>query len=414
MIDEKLSEKKTLINNIVSLFILQGSNYILPLILLPYLVRTLGVEYFGLLAFATATIVLFRGIVSYGFDLSGTKQISIYRDDLNKLNEIFSSIMFVKFILLIVSFLFLLLLISFVAKFQMYANVFLVTFLLVFGDILFPVWFFQGMEKMKIITYIQLTYKTLFVTSVIIFVKNPNEYLYVPILDSIGAILAGFFSLYLISKKFNLSFSIPKYENVRYQFEQGWHIFVSRIAVILYTSINAFALGLLSNNESVGYYSIAEKLYLAARGAIAPIYQALFPFLSKKYIENIKGYYKLVKTLSTLNFIVLLALSVLLYILSEVLVELISGEIIIESTNMLKIFSLALLFSIGNFFSTLLVIKSADKVLSKITVIIAMINITLVFPTIYFFGIYGLVWLFVCIQLIQFIMQIKHNIEIWK
>ena len=165
------AEHKTVITNTFSLIILQGSNYIIPLILFPYLVHVVGIEKFGVLSFATATVALLRGIVDYGFKLSGTQQISVNRNDIQKVSEIFSSIFFVKIILTIVVFIILLLMILFINKISAHFDVFLYTFLLVIGDVLFSAWFFQGMEKMKLITYFNIVYKTLYMVSIFLFIR---------------------------------------------------------------------------------------------------------------------------------------------------------------------------------------------------------------------------------------------------
>ena len=404
---------KKILTNTFSLVILKGSNYIFPLVLLPYLIRVLGVEGFGLLAFATATVNMLRGFVSYGFDLSGTQLISRNYNKKEKLIKIFNSILIVKFLLALCLFIFLLSLVFFVDKLHLHWEIFILTALLMFTDVLFPIWFFQGMEKMKIITYLKISHKSLFVLLILIFVNNQNDIFLVPLLDAIGAFIVGIIALKIVREDFNMVFKKQKYIQIIFQLKYGWHVFLSKIAVILYTSLNTFVLGLLTNNESVGYYSLAEKIYMAIRGLYSPFIQALFPYLSKLYLKNQSKYFLLVKKITIGYFLSLVLISCLLYSFSSEIVYLISGKNIINTINILNILSISVVFSIGSLYSIFLIIKNQGKILSKITFISMLFNVLFVYPLISLYGIYGLAYLFLSVQIFQTLLQLKYNKEIF-
>jgi len=318
--------KKRLAENFLSLSALQAVNYLLPLITLPYLVRVLGPEKFGLIAFAQAFIAYFIILTNYGFNLSATREISINRDKKEKISEIFNSVMMVKFLLGVLSFFILVLLLIFVPKFRNDWLVYIFTFGMVIGQILFPVWFFQGMERMKYITFLNTIAKLIFTVCIFVFVRQVSDYIYVPLLNSIGFLIAGILSIWIIFKNFKIKFIFPQLTSIKHEFKEGGYIFISRLSISFYTVSNVFVLGLLTNNTVVGIYSAAEKLITAIKGIVGVILQVMFPYVSKIAKESYS------KALNVVNyelklFVVLVLISCFVgYFLSHNIVFLIFGQ----------------------------------------------------------------------------------------
>lgn len=294
-------EKKRLFSNFFSLSVLQAANYILPLITLPYLVRVLGPEKYGLIAFSQAFIQYFNILTDYGFNLSATREISIHRDSKEKLNEIFSSVMIIKVVLLVISFIIMTIIVFSFEKFRQDWLIYYLTFGIVLGQVLFPVWFFQGMERMKYITYLNITAKLIFTIAIFVFVTGESDYLKVPIFNSAGYIVAGIISLYLIIKEFKTKLKFCTFEKIKNYFKDSTQFFLSRVSVSIYTSSNTFVLGLFTTNVAVGYYSMAEKLYQAMQYLYTPLTQTLYPYITKS--KNTKIFKKLFKLVVLMNLI---------------------------------------------------------------------------------------------------------------
>ena len=332
----KDKDKKVLLSNFISLFVLQGANYILPLITLPYLVRVLGAEKFGIIAFAQAFVAYFGILIGYGFELSATKEIAEHRENKEKVIEIFSSVILIKFLIMLFSLLVMSLIIFSFDNFKKNWLIFYFTFGVPIGRILFPVWFFQGMEKMKYITFLNITAKVIFTIFIFVFIREASDYIYVPLINSAGFFVAGIIAMWIIFRNFNMKFIIPPFKTIFYHFKNSTQFFLSRLSVSIYTSTNTFVLGLFTTHEMVGYYAVAEKLYQAFDQLYHPLVNTLYPYVANK--KNISLFKKIFKIANLFNLI----LFIVVFLLAGEIIKIIFGDNLDYSVNVFKILILTL------------------------------------------------------------------------
>lgn len=268
-------------SNFISLVLLQGVNYLLPLLTFPFLFRVLGVERYGLVTFGYALMQYFVMFTDFGFNLSATKYISQHRQDPHAINNYLNSAMIGRFLLCTASFLVLLTLIASFEKFRMESSLYLLYFGIIVGNVMFPMWFFQGMENMKYITVFNIVAKSLSFIPFFIFIRSADDYLYVPICYSVGFILAGLVSLYIVYRKMGMRWYLTPAAEVKSALKESSTYFLSRASTSLFTTSNSFLLGLVCGNTAVGYYSAAEKLYQAYNQLLSPFTGVLFPHIAK-------------------------------------------------------------------------------------------------------------------------------------
>ncbi|MGF7119288.1 flippase [Methanobacterium oryzae] len=377
---------KRIITNILSLFSLQGFTYLMPLITFPYLTRVLGPENYGLIAFATAFVAYFQILVEYGFGLSASREISINRDNEVQVSKIFSSVIFTKFLLMILSFLGLSLIIFSIDTFRANWILYFFTFGLVIGNVLMPTWFFNGMEKMRYISLLNMGTILIFTVSIFIFIRGSADYIYVPLINSIGAIIIGIIAMRIVLKDFKIKFNIPSKEDIKTQLKSGWHIFISNVAISFYTTSNVFVLGIFASNAVVGYYSAAEKIIYMAIGLLNPISTALYPYISSiavKSKEDASNFIKkIIIFIGSFTFII----SIIIFFASGLILNILAGNQFENSIIILRILSfIPFIVGLSNVFGVLFLIALgyANRV-SRVQFIVGVCYLFLLVPMTYY------------------------------
>ncbi|MFN3446413.1 MAG: oligosaccharide flippase family protein, partial [Bacteroidia bacterium] len=192
--------QKKVVSNAFHLFLLQVLNNILPLVTIPFLVQVLGADSFGILAFSQVVGGYLVVISDYGFNLSITRLISLNRDKPEKCATIFNQVITLKVLMLsTLCFVFTPFIFLFDSLYA-YKEVYFLTFFLSLGNVLFPIWYFQGMQKMNYILWPNAISKVISTIPILFLVRQSNDLELAVLFNVLGALISGILGLYLAFK----------------------------------------------------------------------------------------------------------------------------------------------------------------------------------------------------------------------
>ncbi len=393
-------ERKAVLHNFAFLSGLQAFSYFLPLIILPYLFRTIGPAKFGLISFAQALTQYFMMLTDYGFNVSATKEVSLRQNDPTEINKIFSAVMTLKMAFALLSLLVMGSLVYFVPRLRADGLVYVFSFGAVIGNTLFPLWFFQGMEKMRYILKVNIIGEFLSVGLIFCLIRKPEDYLMVPLIYSSVLLVTGILGQYVVFKRLGSRFTFPEYGYLREQLRSGWTVFTSTLAINAYTTTRIIAMGFFTNNTITGFYSLAEKLAgLCQTFPLTSFSQALFPRLSKIFHKNKKRAFELMEQIQHITVNISIISLPLIFVLASFLMRIIFGGDYPETVAVFRILLVSVLIISSNAFRVqFLLISGHPHLYSKIHITAAIIGLPLVLASIYFFSYLGAAFATVAIE----------------
>ncbi len=408
----KSIKNSKLTSNFSYLIVIELFQKILPFVTIPYIVSVVGVEKFGLIIFAYAMMAYFQLIVDYGFNAIATKNISLQRNNIKQYSQIFLSVIVSKLIMFIISLLLLFLLLYTIDLLYAERFVYIFSIGLMISTFIFPIWFLQGMEEMKYIAIFTVIGRIIYTISIFIFIQNESDYILIPLLNSISLAVIAVASFYFVVKKFNIIFTVPRFEDIKYNFKEGWHLFLSFATTNLYTTTNTILLGSLTNFTAVGIYSLAATIAGAFIQLIGQFNNVIYPHLAKYAKNKIK---LVVETKKYLKFylIVLISISISVIIFSDLAIWILFGENNEESVLILQVLAITItLSSLGGFYTRYMIIVSKQKKILKITSLTMVLNIILIVPAILLFQGLGVAVTKLIVEMYQVYANVKANKEL--
>ena len=270
-----------------SLGVLQVANYLIPFIVLPVISRILGASLFGSVSYAQNIVSYLTLLINFGFEYSATRQISIARDNKQKTDAIFWSVIAVKSCLLVLSFAILAVLPLFMERVACDPKLYFYTALANIGIVFFPTWYLQGVQQMDKMAWANFFTKLLGAVLVLMLVHEASAYRLYPLLMSLASIIVGIGAMVYVVRHFAISRPVLSRQMMREVIQAGAPIFMNNVFVALYTTANMTILGIYTSDDVIGYFSGAQRLIQALNMVVVmPVSMAVFPEISRRFADS--------------------------------------------------------------------------------------------------------------------------------
>jgi polysaccharide transporter, PST family len=371
-----------LAKNAAALFIVQISSYVAPLLVLPYLSRVLSTDHFGLIAFSTSFNWYFLTLVEYGFNLTATRRVAIHSDDPKKVSQIFSSVMAAKSFLTVVGFAIMISVVIATPKLRPNLTLFTVSYLVVIGDLLFPLWLFQGLQKMGNLVWRDLCAKLLSLALIFSFVHKDSDYLWAAGFQAGSTVAAGILGLVSVPFLTPVRWVKPSIQEAWTALREGWSVFLSMAALSLTASTNIMILGFRSGPTEVAYYTAAGRLIVAIRMLVSPLVTALYPHISHMAFRSREDAVAFLRKYSLLLSAPFLAGSLVLLGGAPLIIRILYGLRYMPAVPLLRILSFSpFLLALQHMYSTFFMLAFGyEKEYSRVIVLSTVLNFAVLIP----------------------------------
>jgi PST family polysaccharide transporter len=243
--------------------------------------RVLGPAGYGAVAVSQGLIGYLALVVDYGFTLSASRRIAVEREDVEAVSRTAAEVWAAKALLCLAGLALLGLAGYVVPPVREVRGLCLALYGTVAGNVLSPLWAFQGMERLVPVSLVNLAGRGLIVLATFGFVRRPGDVLVYALIVGGTYLATGLAGMLLAFTSLALRPVWPSWKGVGRAFREGGACFAAAASGSLLTAGNPFIVGLLAGHAAAGHYSLAEKVAFAAAGLLWPLSQAAYPRSSR-------------------------------------------------------------------------------------------------------------------------------------
>jgi len=313
--------------NIFYNVLLAVSQVLFPLLTFPYLARVLGPENIGLYNFSESYARYFALVAALGISVYGVREIAKKQEQPKALSNTFVELFLINFIATCVLSVVYIFTIVYSSKLSSHANLFYWSFLFFFFQVFVLEWFFTGINQFKYIAIRFFFIRLVFIVAIFIFIKEPNDYVkYMQLQVGLTVFLAIINFVYLF-KFIDLKNIRLNELNITKHLKPLLLLFLTIFSISVYLHFDTVLLGILADNESVGYYSAPLKLVKIIIAVLAAITAAMFPKMVQFFEQgDLVQFEKMLSQSFELVMSIGIPTTILVYILAPEIIYILFGS----------------------------------------------------------------------------------------
>jgi PST family polysaccharide transporter len=385
-------EYKKMTQNFVSMGFVQLTNYLVPMILLPYMVRTLGLDAYGTIVFAQSLVGYLESVMMYSFSLTAVMELSQHADNTSAKSRIVSNIFGAKLILSGFSAVVILLLAFCVPGLAAIQPLLLLSLIYCIGYLFNFDWFYLGVQQMKYLTYLNLAGRLFTLAWIFLTVHSRADTQAAFLMVPLSYLLTGFLSLLALRYKHHIRIQRVPLRYALIELKKGSQIFYGQLLVRFYSADFAITmLGFIANTATVGIYALAQKVFSLFMVLTNLITVVVYPYFARLFKENKALFAMQIKRLYKATLLAFVLLSVVVYAAAPWLIYIVNGANNEQAVICLQILALALLLSpFPSLNNQIFTIHKKGKYVAIIASAAVVINMALFYPAYHAANIYGL------------------------
>ena len=415
--------KSKSIQNFIFLITIQASNIVITLISMPLLIQGIGVDQFGLVNLSLSVIILANILVGFGYNLSGPREVAIYQNDKETLSQIVSNIVFSKVLMALLATLGIVVSIFGLNMFKEYQWILLFSVLLLFSEATLPLWFFQGMEKMKLISIANIFSKLLYLMGIVLFIHAPESAKWVNFIMGASGLGINILLLLYIHFMLEIRFYKPKFVQLFSSLKDNGLFFLSNIATHISVNGGLIVLSFFATAEILGMFSLAERISMVLRMFPSMVIHSIYPNATKLLKEDLGQFVVFLRKAYFSTMIVALFVSLTTFALAPFIIQLLAKTRFEESVIYLRILAFIPFLACLNIANVVIFLgRDQKELMFRSSWILLLFMLPVCFLLSYYFGgiglCYGLLSTELVVLLICTVLNLMKNRDIirafWK